>query len=575
MRHYVTLSALAVAIALPGALGARCLKIEDYAGAAISPNGRYVVSNIQGSIRIIDTETDKSWEYDPDMADIHMYTNGLGNCFSNDGMMVGSTRSVMDACVWQNGEWTQLPVGDAKFNNMANGITPDGKVICGSIGVGELSADENHLILSPAVWYRNEDGSWGKPVELPHPDVDFTGRVPQYITAVCISSDGNTVAGQIVDFSGVMVQPIFYTRDAEGKWSYTLLGSEMLNPNNVTFPEFVGDAPVTPQIQDYMTDEELAAHSKAYQEWFDSGSDENPPAYEDFASAEEKAEYDADMKDYQREFLKWQSDYNRFVKAFNDCLNNGTSFVFNNVALSSDGKRYLAYTKNVVPDGVDDMGQPKYKEIHYPCVFNTEDKSNIIYDAYQGLQSSCITDDYSVLVTKDPHGCGQSYIYLKGDKNNLVSYLDYVRGISQEDAQWMVDNMTDTVDLYDPEDDRYEATDLVITGIAACTPDMKAFLSSVYYVWRDYGPDYISYIVWPGESGVGEVAASETESVRVLADGTLRVAADVESVEVYDFAGTLLYSTDATGDIRLPLASGLYIVKATTPEGVSAVKARL
>ncbi len=88
----------------------------------------------------------------------------------------------------------------------------------------------------PVLWIRGEDGNFGKPVELPYPTTDITGRVPQYVTAIALSDDGSTVLGQVRDYSGRIHYPIVYTNN-NGEWTYSLPAMSLVNPDNIELPK--------------------------------------------------------------------------------------------------------------------------------------------------------------------------------------------------------------------------------------------------------------------------------------------------------------------------------------------------
>lgn len=247
-----------------------------------------------GSLVIIDRANDKKYEYIAEEdGGAEYYSISIGNCISNNGIVLASiTPGMMDASYWQNGEWHSLPLKEEDTGMCAaNGITADGTRICGNVGQTEFSIDASSIMALPAVWTMGADGKFGDYTPLPHPELDFTGRVPQYITAVVISDDGKTIIGQIRDYTGSCCQPIVYTEDADGKWSYTLLLNDLFNPDGTEWPVWPGDD--APYIMDYMTAAEKAAYDEAM-ERYNAAYEEyqaNKPMPEDYLSAEEKAEW--------------------------------------------------------------------------------------------------------------------------------------------------------------------------------------------------------------------------------------------------------------------------------------------
>ena len=76
----------------------------------MSPNGKWVASQNIGSVFIYIQDSDEYVEYaaSPD-AVTEYYATGIGNCISNNGILVGSTNDATCA-YWQDGQWTPLLV---------------------------------------------------------------------------------------------------------------------------------------------------------------------------------------------------------------------------------------------------------------------------------------------------------------------------------------------------------------------------------------------------------------------------------------------------------------------------------
>lgn len=577
LQHCIAAAVLAL---VPATASATCEFIDDFAVQHISPDGRYIVSCIQGALHIRDLETDDEWFYEPDFSDVHMYNSGLGNCFALDGTMVGSTRNILDACWWKDGEWHELPVGGSPYNNMANGITPDGRVICGSVGVGAFSVDEDRMMLAPAVWVRNSEGEFEGPVRLPHPQLDFTGRVPQYITAVVISDDGRTVAGQIRDYSGMMSQPIVYRCDDSGNWSYELLAGDLINPSHLEFPAWPGDGPVEPMIQEYMTEEEMHEWEEAIEEWYDLGDEDAPlPEYADYISPEGRARYEDALMNYRREFLDWNSKYTRFMRVFNQCLDTGVSIEFNNVALSPDGVKYLTTGVYRIEDEVQQTPEGEvqsYYRYQEPMVFDLTDGSLTTYstDFKLGMIATAIGEDYTVMATSDPFAYPEAYLFLKGGKK-YTPLIDYITGISADDGEWMRENMTHPVDIYNPDDDNYDLEDRLVTGGGSMTPDMKNFVTSAFVFWTPLGGLYASYLIQPYLTGVEQVEACEG-NMRLLSGSRVDVGGEETHLELFDIAGIKILDLTAQGEVMLPVGSGIYLLRASAADGtVSTLRIRI
>lgn len=268
---------------------------EDLMLQKMSSDANWLVSDDgSGSIVILDQANNKKYVCVGDADTGPNYSLGLGNCVSNNGVVLATTNlSGSDPAYWENGEWKLLPV-DENDNGIChgNGITPDGTRICGIVGTAEISIDATSIMVLPVVWTKGADGNFGKYTILPHPELDFTGRIPQYITAVAISDDGKTIVGQIRDFTGMSPQPIVYTEGADGKWEYTLLMESLFNPEGTEWPVWPGDD--APYIQEYMTQAQLAAYQQAVEKYEEADAEHqaNKPMPEDYLSPEERAQWE-------------------------------------------------------------------------------------------------------------------------------------------------------------------------------------------------------------------------------------------------------------------------------------------
>ena len=124
----------------------------------MSANGKYLATQALGSVFIYDGANDEYYEYyASEDAVSEYYATGLGNCISNDGVLVGGFNDATCA-YWQDGEWYPLSVKpENQALNLANGITPDGSRIVGSVGNMGMDMYSSQMI-KPVYWDRNEEG---------------------------------------------------------------------------------------------------------------------------------------------------------------------------------------------------------------------------------------------------------------------------------------------------------------------------------------------------------------------------------------------------------------------------------
>lgn len=561
----ISLITLVAALSIT-AMGREPVMYEDVALSSVSPNGIWAAGQVsEGMIAILNMETGKQWRYSSNGGSIN-YFLGIGNVISNDGTVIGATRTD-DAAYWKDGKWTTLQVPHPEFVNNTGSITPDGSVICGGIGLATMASDADDVMLGPAVWYRQDDGSYGMAVPLPHPMTDFTGRLPQYVTAIAISDDGKTVGGKIVDYTGYVSQPIIYTCDDNGEWTYTVFGEDLINPRNTQFPEWPGDLDediLMPTPEWYMTPEQLEAFMEAFEEWDNTGT---PPLYQDFMTPEQIAEYNAAMKEYIAIVGPWQEKFNAFMDVYYSIIRNSSTFAYNNERISPDGKYYLT---TVQMRGSSSAGRSGSMPLLYDIKAGTYET----FPSSLHLTTSGITADYSILAYTPASGMDtgtrKGYIFPKMAAEPISIY-DYLSANNPDLGVWMTDNMTHEIAL--GLDDNYElVTEVMLsTGIPIATPDLSLVITynSTLSWWDYFGPELISFVM-PGTSsdGVKRVTPGSGLRVELLPDGTLLASGPASTVDVYDITGRrVLHLDNPSESTATDLPAGIYIIRATAADG--------
>ncbi len=572
---------LMAAVLAAGTLSAKNQQIDDFYTLGLSPDGSYIHGSDGVFFLIRNIKTDQEWNYSSDN------DAGNGNCWTADGMMVGNLDDFTPA-IWKDGKWTPLPV-DASVTHILRGVTPDGKYICGTMGMPKPSGDvEDYLMSAPCIWERQDDGSYGNPIPLPYPETDITGRVPQYVTANNISDDGNTIIGQVVDGNGFFIYPIAFFKNEDGSWTFQNVQPDVINPQNVTFPAYPGSGPIMPMAESYLSPEEMADYQAAVEEWHDQGSDyaSEPDPY-DFLSGENLEAYEKALSEYYSLQSKWEPAFIAWWKSYNRLMETGHTFEFNDLFLSPDGRFYGTSAQIAIPnedegrvevfskkapaserDRVlphDGNGTKKY----IPYVFNLNDDTYKAYDTefINGVELYSVLSDGTVVGVNEPTPYPQTYLFLKGEANP-TGLKDYVEGISKETADWMSTHMTHDIEVYDPENDNFQLEEnVMITGIPFVTPDLNTIVTTAYAIWTDQGSAYLTYVLTPKDpSSVAALPAAQQLNLTVSKDGivTLNKSADVE---VFALTGSKVFSAENVTEARPSLEKGIYLVKATTEDG--------
>lgn len=525
--------------------------------SGISPDGNWIAGQIaDGSVIIRNLSTDQYWVYYSDGGNRNYYV-GHGVPVSDIGVIAGAT-TTSNAAYWENGQWTVLPTPNPGTVSNAVSITPDGGIICGGVGQAPMGGDTETTMMHPALWYRQENGKYSDPVVLPHPNLDLTGRAPQYITAIAISDDGKTVAGQIMDYFGGCCEPLIYQCDENGEWSYTLLGRDLLNPTNIEFPEWPGgldDDILMPTQEWYMTPEQIEAFVEAFNAWDNTGE---PPHYEDFMTPEVIEEYQKDMKEYLEIYLPWQEKFNTFMDIYRQYLARAASFGFNNGRLSPDGKYYVTTAGGVRPQGSSRNGT-------FPVIFDTETGEYTILNSNRTVSVNYVAADYTILANMGgggDTGTIKAYVFPQMQPGGML-LEDWIEEINPDLFDWMEQKLYQDVIVGIDSNDVYVTELMFCTGIPTGTPDLKYILTNNYTSsWLDDpGQDFVSVLL---PTGLGASVGGDDEEDK-NAVNEIFVGEEVVSYEVFDLTGRLVLSARSLGD--LDALKGIYIVKASTSEG--------
>lgn len=594
MKKLLPIAFLAVAGTAAAAVSDISTKIfPGEALSSISSNGVWVVgaAETEFSVIIRNLESDMKWgyNYNENNPQSVQYALGHDRAVSDNGIVIG-LRNDMPA-YWENGGWKSLPSGKAVMG-VTGSITPDGSMIVGSLSETGMTYEEVQMSY-PCIWYRNADGSYADPVFLPCPEKDMTGTTPQYLTAISVSDDGKTIGACMTCLYGFPHVPYVYTLGSDGNWTYKALGTDLINPEKIEFPEYPGEynGPLAPNWEDYMTEEEIARFEAAFPAWA-AGLEEQGYTPEDIQileiryvatfmkDEEKKEEYQKLVDEYYDAFFAWLEKYNAYEAALNKVLTEGRDFEMNNIRLSPDGK-YLystsSYLEMVKP------GDPENAfETHYaPVRFDVATGEAFLFSEEENILISSVTADYSVLgqpYSRDRYMPRSAFIFPQGDEfpMNIMDYFNTVGSYGA--ATWIDHNMFHEIVIDVTEGGNFIFEDAYSMGVPVPTPDMSLILfqTSSYYWYPEVPYMYYSYVLNPEQENVGVETVENAESaVRVLNGGNLLVSGDVASITVYDLAGAALFrATAPAGTVATGLPAGIYVVSVVDAAGnASSIKA--
>lgn len=553
-------------------------KLDNAQFTCIAPNGSLAGSDLMGQLMMVNPQNGKVLYHYPETEDDQAYYNlGNGNAISNTGVVL-ACRNDADVCWWKDGEFHSLtPLKEGNVTNGANGITPDGLTICGYCGVTAMSTEDTLTPMSvPVIWKLKSDGTYGDPIQLPYPERDFSGRIPQYVLATCISDDGRTIAGQIQDYSGAMPQPIIWRLSDSNTWKYETLGDDLLNPDHIEFPEYPDIEPKRPNAENFMSPEGIADYNEAYSAWAASGYTGEMPNQTDYMTDEELAAYNAAMDEYNAAMEIYSPKFNAFMEVWYSFLDSGkgTFFVFNSTSLTPDGKQLMQMEqKEILTD--DPNAWMPFVTKYGPAVFNLENGKYKAYGIGQNCEPSQIVADGSIIgsVTNEDLGTIRAAIYKPADWNSDVTpefgWLDeYVKTKNTEIYNWMKLNMFADFEVEDWEGNVTNYKNVWFTGFPMATPDMNTIVSTQQNTF-DMESEAMTFgfcMPFQETSGIRNVAGESCMTVKAQRGGLVELQS-VKEVKIYDAEGRLVYDAkDINGSVNTGL-QGICIVRATGTDG--------
>ena len=531
--------------------------IENATAQSISPNGKYMVSNAYEDLSVIDLETGERWDYkaydDFGYVTGFSYRVGNGNIVSDTGVVLASTTMNVSAAYWKNGEWHNLHTDGCNGVSLSNGITPDGSRICGSLNISVPGFSSETMQL-PVYWDAEGDG-YGEYHVLPCPTADFTGRAPQYVTAVTISDDGKTISGQIHDYSGMVNEPIVYTQGENGEWTYTLLMNKTFRPEGKEWPSYPEDLPNSPEVTDYMTDSQREAYDQAMTEWAEGGwLPELYPDAADYLTSDAVSDYNKAVDEWNALAEVFNKELMEFQTVFQGFTARLPLFQYNSCSISPDGTK-VASTLSELEDPDDYWSE----EWTYPARIDVATGEYKVIGDIKNLSVWSVLADGRITASTPVMG-GNLQGYIETESGDLVSIYDYINGLRPDYGVWMKENMTHSVEVdYDPDTYAPIYDELLITGATVASRDASKIVTWTLNTWDFDNPvPYFTYFFdLNATNSVGDIAADSLK-------------AETLGYEVYDLYGRRVLQTaekvslESTG-----LPKGVYLVKAILSNGES------
>ena len=459
----------------------------------ISPNGKWV-GNFTGYAKVYDVENDEMTEYPG-------CTLSQGNSVSNDGVVAAGGSLLKD------GEIIHLKTAEGTGGFDVEGITPDGKHVCGGWRGGPFTAelDENYNVVNP--------------VRLPTPSTDLFGDRPQWINATMISADGNTIAGQIQDGYGMFLYPIIYYNSPEG-WKYTIPIEDLFNPNGIEIGKNpLNHQPEYPYPEDYMSDAEAALYQEAYRVYLNGGGKKPDPAQ--FMSEEEYQRYVDAVDEYNDWYYSSQEDFKNYLNNYYAIVESTPSFNQGELAIHPSGE--FVYMNGGIKN---EFGQ----SVNYMYEMGIDGVNRLIPLADNNLAPVAVLSD-GTLLSSPTNAFGFNTYLLEPGTEEFINIIDYLAPQHPEIAAWIDDSFVGMSGLVNMSDDRSR-----IMGTIFVTQ-----LNDELYATADFR--YGTYFINIDPAGVESI---ETEP----ADGVYRV---------FNLQGLKVLETRDASALR-DLPKGLFII---------------
>lgn len=492
--------------------------VDGFYAYYLSSNGKWLGSEA-GTAAILNMETGKVTYYND-------ASLGLGNCVADNGDAVGD-RTGVGVVMSQGIAVTPEPLRTYR-ESFINCITPDGSKISGFVMNPNVSSmvDENAIAYIPFYCERDENGKWSDLVLLPHPEKDFFGYTPQYITTLSISEDGNTIVGQVTDSFGRMTYPVVFQKDEDNNWDYSTPSESLFNPNKIVLPPNPWSAmPEAPEYADYMSPEMLELYEEDLWLWsINDPSNPLTPLEEpnpiDYMTSAEKEKYIAALNEYKDYYYDHIEEFEAYDEKYYEIMISSAKFGLNDLVMDLSGNFIVSPAISEDENG-DDIAKT--------YIFNIAEKTFTSFDSkFRNVLPIQILSDGTIVGATPMMDVPTSFLLFPGTED-YIPFNDYLADTNPACHDWInktIPNGTGRVSVND---------DLTLFA-GGLTPNQYA-KEPVYF--------YTTYLIGenlPEISGVDKIINED--------DGYYRV---------YNLQGmNILTTTDKSEISNLP--SGLYII---------------
>lgn len=526
-----------------------------------SPNGQWLVGQDEyKNVFIYDRANEKWYEYTA-TDDVKYGAYDI----TDDGLIGGAYGGVAATWTPEDG-WVELPsgCGDDRKATWVYSISNNGKFITG--------ARENHKMSvkmgtepgrSAVVWTRNDDGTYSAYDNLPDENADYAGLCPQAFDGlVTTSGNGGSIIGRYIDNSGLTYLPVRWTKE-ENKWVRTTYGENLVFNLDKPRPQMPRVSPIgtEPDPAGYMSEDERAVYDEDMKAYEDSVAayvwpyDMPYPSYNPKDHAQEYFDIDTPegVGRWNEYATAWQ-EYASRVTAWNDSLDAAdaakSEYLKGTFAFNLSGTTYINQSENGkwALAGTTTLDMETFYTAECPVLVNLETgevSGQVLTDGGYYV-TDAVLDDGTAFVSAELASMG---LVVAPGSGTGVPFDEWIKERSEQAYEALTTGMSDDG----------------ITKVKVYWADGKGERFSGY-VWHSGIQSYVCWYLdltkFDDYAGTGLV---ETAAPELRLEGrTLRVEGmQSESVQVYNIAGQLVYSSMQPGNTYLldSLAEGIYIVR--------------
>jgi hypothetical protein len=252
-----------------------------------------------------------------------------------------------------------------------------------------------------------------------------------------------------------------------------------------------------------------------------------------------------------------------------------TSFIFNNVYLSGNGRYYNTTIEKL--DATDPM-RPFTTSTPICIDLENGDSMVSVAGATDMIASSVMNDGRTIAQTPKMAHARNSFI-VSADGKTMTPFVDYICGLDNATGQWLKELSSFQV-LVPTEFDEdgypinYQYVDSIVSGSVYCNSDGTVFGSFMYDEWSDYVTyRQFSYSINLNELEAVEGIESDREWDVYVAEKTLYINGEATNITLYDLRGAIIAQYEhASGAIALDVANGIYLVRCENNNGTRTYK---